>query len=64
MTIQIQLNDGTTTELKRYENIARHNYSDYVAGFFANKNYYKWGKMVQFKGNQTITLHTFGDMTE
>lgn len=60
MTILIKLNDGTTTEAKRYENIARHNYSDYVAGFYANKNYYKWGTLTQLKGKERIVRHAFG----
>lgn len=60
MTILIELNDGHETETKIYRGIARHNYSAYVAGFFANQDAYKWGVMYQLKGKQRVTLHAFG----
>jgi hypothetical protein len=60
MTILIELNDGNETEQHIYRKIAQHNYSAYVAGFYANRDNYKWGVMTQLKGKQRITLHAFG----
>lgn len=64
MVILIKLNDGNETTTKRYENIAQHNYSAYVAGFFANQIAYKWGQMIQLKGKDRITRHSFGSISE
>ena len=61
MTISISLYlGGGKYEIKTYRGVARHNYSSYVAGFFANKDFYRYGQMVQLKGKERIVLHTFG----
>ena len=60
MIIQIELFDGNDTEIKIYRQIAQHNYTAYVAGFYANKDNYKAGVMAQLKGKQRTVLHTFG----
>lgn len=62
MVIKIALRTGTAFDFeeKIYRNVAQHNYSAYVAGFFANKGAYQAGAMYQLKGGREILLHTFG----
>lgn len=60
MTISIELTFGDSIERKIYRNIARHNYSAYVAGFFANQDNYQSGVMYQLKGKEKKLLHSFG----
>ena len=60
MTIAIVLHDGTSQEMKIYREVARHNFTAYISGFYANKPYYKWGQLWQLKGNERSLLHEFG----
>lgn len=62
MVIKIEMNDGNSTdnEVKIYRGIHSGNLGQYVAGFYANKQSYKWGVMTQMRGTVHTIIHTFG----
>lgn len=64
MVVQIQLGTGADIETKVYRDVAAHNYSNYVAGFYANQPFYIWGKLIKIKGKERSVMHTFGKVPE
>lgn len=62
MTIQITYGEPDKTYTKVYRKVyAGKNLAQYVEGFYSNRGVYKWGVMVQLKGNDIIMLHKFGN---
>lgn len=63
MTIQMQFGNGTDVEKRQtYREVIRNvNFDNYVQGFFAHRDSWRWGRLVQLKGKEVITLRTFGE---
>lgn len=64
MTIQTIFGNGTEDEpttSRIYRNVVKNvNLDSYIQGFFAQRDTYRWGKLIQLKGKERITLRTFG----
>lgn len=62
MTIQtIFGNELEPIKVNTYREVIRNvNFQKYVEGFYAQRDSYRWGKIVQLKGKERITLRTFG----
>lgn len=64
MTIQtIFGNDDEPGEVKSqiYRQVIKNvNLDKYIQGFFAQRDTYRWGKLIQLKGKDRIVLRTFG----
>lgn len=61
MVIQITYGTPNKTDSKIYRDVVKgKNLAQYVESFYANRDFYQWGTMVQFKGKEIIKLHSFG----
>lgn len=60
MVLVIELNTGASVEHYLYRQVHKRNYTDYVAGFYANQIAYKSGRMYKLRGKERTLIHTFG----
>lgn len=63
MTIQIQYGKDNILIYNRiYRNVIKNvNFTQYVEGFFAQQDLYRWGRLYQLKGKEKILLRSFGN---
>lgn len=53
--------DDTPAKVRTYRGvIANKNLAQYVEGFYAQRESYRYGRLIQLKGKERITLRTFG----
>lgn len=64
MTIQTRIHDGINVKTRTYRNIYKGNLVDALAGFYAQKDFCKWGIMIKLKGNEHTELARFGKVEE
>lgn len=64
MVIQMQFGNGWEPEKTRtYRDVIQNvNLDNYIQGFYANRESWRWGRLYQLKGKQRITLRTFGKL--
>lgn len=62
MVIQMQFGNDTEPEKTRtYRDVVKNvNLDNYIQGFYAHRESWRWGRLIQLKGNERITLRTFG----
>lgn len=61
MTIQTTLHDGNKERTTIFRKVYKgKSYAQLVENFYSFKSDQKWGKLIQLKGKEKITLHTFG----
>lgn len=61
MTIQITYADAEKTKSYIYRKVYKgKNLAQYVEGFYAQHDNFRWGVMAQLKGKEIIRLHEFG----
>lgn len=62
MTIQTILHDGSKERSQIFRKVYKgKSYAQLVENFYSFKADQKWGRMIQLKGKEKITLHTFGN---
>jgi len=64
MTIQtiFQTYDGEIRD-NIYRKVYEHkNFTNYVDGFFAQREHYRWGVLIQIKGKERILRRSFGKL--
>lgn len=62
MVIQTQFgNEYKADKTRTYRDVKQNvNLAQYVEGFYAQRESYRWGVLVQLKGKDRIILRTFG----
>ena len=62
MVIQMQFGNGENPEKTRnYREVIKNvNLDSFIEGFYAHRESWKWGRLIQVKGKERITLRTFG----
>ena len=63
MTIQTIFYNGEKRVTNIYRKVyANKNLDRYIQGFFAQREQYKWGVLVQLKGKEKIMMRSFGKL--
>ena len=63
MTIQTKMFDGARVNTRTYRNVIENvNFTQYVNGFYAQRDSNKWGVLIQLKGKERILRRSFGKL--
>ena len=54
-------NEEEPAKTRTYRDVVKNvNLDNYIQGFYAHRESWRWGRLIQLKGTQRITLRTFG----
>ncbi len=63
MTIQTKLFDGVSVKTRTYRKVIKGMHlAQYVEGFYMQRDFNKWGVLIQLKGKERILLRSFGKL--
>ena len=64
MVIQTRIHDGISVKTRTYRKVRNIEYTSIKLGFYLQRNFCKWGQMIELKGDKQTILAKFGNSND